>query len=207
MGVLLKTLNFLSLIEKEKIMKICKIGLCALFFAIILLGCATTKGKTPPDKRHAILDMKKNTLAELYRIRPQAKFQIAKAAGYAVFSDANINVIFASFGGGYGVVKNNKTGKHTYMKMGEVGIGLGLGVKDFRAIFIFHDHHTMNKFIESGWEFGGHADAAAKASDKGAAVGGEILLDNITIYQLTESGLALQATIKGTKYWKDEALN
>jgi len=207
MGVLLKTLNFLSLIEKEKIMKICKIGLCALFFAIILLGCATTKGKTPPDKRHAILDMKKNTLAELYRVRPQVKSQISKAAGYAVFSDVNINVIFASFGGGYGVVKNNKTGKHTYMKMGEVGIGLGLGVKDFRAIFIFHDHHTMNKFIESGWEFGGHADAAAKASDKGAAVGGEILLDNITIYQLTESGLALQATIKGTKYWKDEALN
>jgi len=207
MGVLLKTLNFLSLIEKEKIMKICKIGLCALFFAIILLGCATTKGKTPPDKRHAILDMKKNTLAELYRVRPQVKSQISKAAGYAVFSDVNINVIFASFGGGYGVVKNNKTGKHTYMKMGEVGIGLGLGVKDFRAIFIFHDHHTMNKFIESGWEFGGHADAAAKASDKGAAVGGEILLDNITIYQLTESGLALQATIKGTKYWKDDALN
>jgi lipid-binding SYLF domain-containing protein len=207
MGVILKMLNFLSLIEKEKIMKICKIGLCALFFAILLLGCATTKGKTPQDKRYATLDMKKNTLAELYRVRPQAKSQIAKAAGYAVFSDANINVIFASFGGGYGVVKNNKTGKHTYMKMGEVGIGLGLGVKDFRAIFIFHDHHTMNKFIESGWEFGGHADAAAKASDKGAAVGGEILLDNITIYQLTESGLALQATIKGTKYWKDDALN
>jgi lipid-binding SYLF domain-containing protein len=207
MGAILKTLNYLSLIEKEKIMKICKIGLCALFFAILLLGCATTKGKTPPDKRHAILDMKKNTLAELYHVRPQAKSQIAKAAGYAVFSDVNINVIFASFGGGHGVVKNNKTGKHTYMKMGEVGIGLGLGIKDFRAIFIFHDHNTMNKFIESGWEFGGHADAAAKASDKGAAVGGEILLDNITIYQLTESGLALQATIKGTKYWKDDALN
>jgi lipid-binding SYLF domain-containing protein len=206
-GVILKTLNFLSLIEKEKIMKICKIGLCALFFAILLLGCATTKGETPPDKRHAILDMKKNTLAELYHVRPQAKSQIAKAAGYAVFSDVNINVIFASFGGGHGVVKNNKTGKHTYMKMGEVGIGLGLGIKDFRAIFIFHDHNTMNKFIESGWEFGGHADAAAKASDKGAAVGGEILLDNITIYQITESGLALQATIKGTKYWKDDALN
>jgi lipid-binding SYLF domain-containing protein len=204
MGAILKTLNYLSLIEKEKIMKICKIGLCALFFAILLLGCATTKGKTPPDKRHAILDMKKNTLAELYHVRPQAKSQIAKAAGYAVFSDVNINVIFASFGGGHGVVKNNKTGKHTYMKMGEVGIGLGLGIKDFRAIFIFHDHNTMNKFIESGWEFGGHADAAAKASDIGAAVGGEILLDNITIYQLTESGLALQATIKGTKYWKDD---
>ena len=151
--------------------------------------------------------MKNDTLSELYKVKPQAKSQIKKAPGYAVFSDANINIIFASFGGGRGGVKDNQTGKHTYMTMGEVGIGLGLGVTDFRAVFIFHDPHTMNKFIESGWEFGGHADAAAKASDKGGAIGGEILLDNITIYQLTESGLALQATIKGTKYWKDEALN
>jgi len=65
----------------------------------------------------------------------------------------------------------------------------------------------MERFIRSGWEFGGHADAAAKAGDKGAAVGGEILADNMTIYQLTESGLALQATVKGTKYWKDDELN
>jgi len=188
-------------------MKLFNIVLFVLLYAILLMGCATTKGTTPQDKRHAILDMKKETLSDLYKVRPQSKSQIAKAPGYAVFSDANINVIFASFGAGYGVVKNNKTGKHTYMKMGELGIGLGLGAKDFRAIFIFHDHKTMNRFIESGWEFGGHADAAAKASDKGAAVSGEVLVDNITIYQITESGLALQATVKGTKYWKDGTLN
>ena len=188
-------------------MKLFKIGLCVLLFAIFVIGCATTKGTTPKDKRQAILDMKKETLLDLYKVEPQAKSQIAKAPGYAVFSDANVNVIFASFGGGYGVVKNSNTGKNTYMKMGELGLGLGLGAKDFRAIFIFHDEITMNHFINSGWEFGGHADAAAKASDKGAAVGGEVLLDNITIYQLIESGLALQATVKGTKYWKDDALN
>ena len=188
-------------------MKLCKKGMYALCFAILLCNCTTTRGMTPQDKRHAILDMKNQTLSDLYKVHPQARSQIATAPGYAVFSDGNINVIFASFGGGYGVVKNNKTGKHTYMKMGEVGIGLGLGVKDFRAVFIFHDYETLNQFIESGWEFGGHADAAAKASDKGAAVGGEILVDKVTIYQLTESGLALQATVKGAKYWKDDALN
>ena len=92
--------------------------------------------------------------------------------------------------------------------MGELGIGIGLGVKDFRAIFIFHDKATMNRFIESGWQVGGHADAAAVADDKGVgAVGGEVLIDNITIYQLTKTGLALQATVKGTKYWKDDELN
>ena len=183
-------------------MKVIEIALSPILLAILLMGCATTKGTTPHDKRQAIIDMKNETLADLYKIKPQAKSQVVKSPGYAVFSDANINIIFASFGGGYGVVKDNKTGKHTYMKMGELGIGLGLGAKDFRAIFVFHDKDTMKSFVESGWEFGGHADAAAKASDKG-----EILVDNVTVYQLTKSGLALQATVKGKKYWKDEALN
>ena len=181
--------------------------LLSLLIAVILNGCATTRGDTPQEKRQAILDMRREVLSDLYKIHPKAKSQIAKAPGYGVFSDANINLIFASFGGGHGVVKNNKTGKHTYMKMGELGIGLGLGVKDFRAVFIFHDETTMERFIATGWEFGGHADAAAKASDKGAAVGGEALLDNITVYQIVESGLALQATVKGIKYWKDKDLN
>jgi hypothetical protein len=80
-------------------------------------------------------------------------------------------------------------------------------LKDFRAVFVFNNRATLERFITSGWEFGGHADAAAKAGDKGAAIGGEILIDGITIYQLTESGLALQATIKGTKYWQDAEMN
>lgn len=180
--------------------------LCTLAITSMLIGCATTKGTTPQEKRQAVLSMQKETISDLYKVKALAKSEIAAAPGYAVFSNANINVIFASFGGGYGVV-NDKKGKQTFMKMGEVGLGLGLGLKDFRAVFIFHDRATLDRFINSGWEFGGHADAAAKASDKGAAVGGEALVDGITIYQLTQSGLALQATVKGTKYWKDDELN
>ena len=177
-----------------------------IMIAIIVSGCAAT-GATPKEQRANILKMKREVLNELYKVKPQVKHMIRKSPGYAVFSNANVNIIFASFGGGHGVVKNNRTGRHTYMRMGEVGIGLGLGVKDFRAVFIFHDKKTMDRFVNSGWEFGGHADAAAKASSKGAAVGGEVLVDNISIYQLTETGLALQATVKGTKYWKDAELN
>ena len=181
--------------------------LCLTLIAFLLPACATSKGPKPENKRQAIHEMQRETLAELYQVRPQAKSQIASAPGYAVFSNANVNVLLASFSGGYGVVQNNQGRQRTYMKMGEIGIGLGLGLKDFRAVFIFHDNETMQRFVDSGWQFGGHADAAAKASDMGAAVGGEALWDNITIYQLTESGLALQATVKGTKYWKDDALN
>ena len=58
-----------------------------------------------------------------------------------------------------------------------------------------------------GISVGGQADAAAKAGDLGGSVSGEAILDNVTVYQLTQSGLALQATIKGTRYWQDTDLN
>ena len=171
------------------------------------MGCSTTIGNTKTEKRQAILNMKKDVLAQLYEINPKIKTKVTQAPGYAVFSNANVYLFFASVGGGHGVVTDNKTGKNTFMKMGELGVGFGLGVKDFRGVFVFHTAETMKRFVEQGWAFGGQADAAVKASDKGVAIGGELVVDNITIYQLTEAGLALQATVKGTKFWKDEALN
>jgi lipid-binding SYLF domain-containing protein len=184
-----------------------KTKLFVMIAVVIVGGCATTHGSNQAERRQAVQNMKNEALAELYKAHPMARAEIAGAPGYAAFSNANVNVIFASFSGGYGVVTDNKSGKVTYMKMGEVGLGLGMGIKDFRAIFVFHDKFSLDRFVNSGWAFGGHADAAAKAGDKGAAVGGEALVDGITIYQFTQSGLALQVTVKGTKYWKDDELN
>ena len=178
-----------------------------IILALSIGGCVTPGNKTSAEKRQSIFAMKNKVLSDIYRLKPDVRSQISRAAGYAVFSNVNINVILASFGGGYGVVKNNRTGKQTFMKMGEVGLGFGAGVKDFRLLFVFHNANTMKRFIDHGWAFGAQADAAAKASDIGAALGAEVTVDNITIYQLTESGLALQATVKGTKYWKDDSLN
>lgn len=183
------------------------LALTLTLLTTFLGGCATTGGTTPSEKRQAILTMKDETLAQLYQLRPDVKARIAAAPGHAVFSNANINLVVASFSGGRGVVTNTASGKHTLMKMGEAGVGFGAGIKDFRAVFVFHNRTTLDRFLNSGWEFGGHADAAAKAGDTGGAIAGELLFDGITVYQLTQNGLALQATVKGTKYWKDDELN
>ncbi|MET1255489.1 YSC84-related protein [Aliikangiella maris] len=180
--------------------------LLVFIFAVFMSGCASM-GQSDAQQRQNILSMKNEVLTELFKQKPSVRTQIKQVPGYAVFSNVNVNVILASFGGGHGVAKSNTTGKQTFMKMGEVGIGLGAGVKDFRVVMLFHTQQAFDRFIEYGWSFGGQADAAAKASEKGAAVGGEAVIDNVTVYQLTESGLALQATLKGTKYWKDTDLN
>jgi lipid-binding SYLF domain-containing protein len=173
-----------------------------------LAGCATSKGSTPEEKRQYSLKMRDEALADLYKEMPQVRERVAKAAGYGAFSNIGTNVIFVSTGGGFGVITDNATGKTTYMKMGELGVGLGLGVKDFRAIFVFYDKGAMEKFITSGWEWGGEADAAAKTGDQGGAVSAAGNLNKgVEVYQITKNGIALSATVSGTKYWPDTDLN
>jgi len=160
------------------------------------------------DKRDKIQKMRGDVLTRLYKEQPETREMVKKAKGYATFSNIGINVIFFSAGGGSGVVHDNESGKDTYMNMGSAGIGIGLGVKDFRAVFVFHSRKAMDNFVEYGWDFSGQADAAAKSGDKGDAGSyAATAVNGVSIYQLTENGLALQATLQGTKYWKSDKLN
>lgn len=177
-----------------------------LLVAVSLSACAT--GNTAAEKRASILKMRSQTLAQLYKIKPGSRERIRNAYGYGVFSNVGVNVILLSAGGGWGVVHNNHTGKNTYMRMASGGVGIGLGVKDFRGVFVFDNKSKFDWFVNNGWDASGQADAAAKASDKGGAWAGSVdVAPGIHLYQITESGLALQATVQGTKYWKADELN
>ena len=176
---------------------------------LILGGCAGAKGNTKPEKISNIHQMRNTDLAELYKLAPSARQHISNAYGYAIFDNTGINLLLLSTGQGYGVAHNNRTGKDTYMKMFSAGVGVGIGVKDFRGIFVFQNKDVFEQFVDTGWSAGGQADAAAKVDDK---VGGAIALaldvaPGIQLYQITKNGLAAQATIQGTKYWKDDELN
>jgi lipid-binding SYLF domain-containing protein len=177
---------------------------------LMLGGCRAiggAEGETPDEQRATIRSEKAATLEELYTARPETREKVKKAVGVAFFSNVNVNVLLLSSENGYGIVHDNTTGKDTYMKMAGAGVGVGLGLKDYRAIFIFNDAAVMQRFIEKGWDFGGQGDAAAKTGDKGGAAGGSVTVEGMEIYQFTKHGLALQATVQGTKYWRDTKLN
>jgi len=94
------------------------------------------------------------------------------------------------------------------MKMFSAGGGWGLGVKNFAAILIFENDEALNQFETSGWDFSAQADANAESGSEGdGAETAVTAMPGTTIYQLTESGVALQATVQGTKFWVDEDLN
>lgn len=183
--------------------------LSAVIFGI-LLSCfgGLAVAATAEEKRADIQKMRSETLEKLYRVHPLARGAIKEAVGYAVFSNIGINVIFFSAAGGSGVAHDNRSGKDIYMNMVSGGLGFGLGVKDFRGVFVFATDKAFKQFVESGWDADVQADAAAKAGTKGGAFAGAITVaPGVELYQLTETGLALQATIQGTKYFKDKELN
>ncbi len=183
--------------------------LAVVAIGIFLSGFAGSAfAASPQEKRNEIRKMRSETLAKLYKVHPLARGDISRAVGYAVFSNIGVNLILLSAAGGSGVAHDNRTGRDVYMKMISGGVGFGLGVKDFRGVFVFSSDKAFKQFVESGWAADLQADAAAKSGEKGGAAAGAITVaPGVDLYQLTETGLALQATIQGTKYFKDDELN
>lgn len=152
--------------------------------------------------------MANETLERLYTTQPSAKKAIQQAAGYAVFSNFGIKILFAGGGSGKGLAVINRSGRTTFMKMIEVQAGLGMGVKKFRLIWVFENQSDLDIFINSGWEFGGQATAAVPSGDERDALAGALsVTPGVWLYQLTDNGLAMELTAKGTKYYKDDNLN
>ena len=184
--------------------------LIASLFCLIVVGAFSADDEQKKDEeRTQIRQMAHDTLARLYKAEPSAQAAVHKAYGYAVFSNTGIKILLGGSGRGEGIAINNKTKAETFMKMLQIQAGLGFGVKKFRVVFVFDNQKAFNGFVNSGWEFGGQADAAAKTNpEKGGSMqGAASVSDGVWMYQLTDKGIAVEITATGTKYSKDGDLN
>jgi lipid-binding SYLF domain-containing protein len=160
------------------------------------------------EKRDKTRKMSAEALQDLYKLEPTSQASIQKAAGYAVFDNMGVNVLLLSTARGSGLAVSNKTKQETFMKMVSAGAGLGMGVKGYVAVFVFENDKALAQFLNSGWSGSAQADAAAKVGEKGGAYSGAAeVAPGVWVYQITKSGLALQLTLQGTKYYKDDNLN
>lgn len=175
--------------------------------AVLMFSVAPAHAGVKEDRAdvHKAAD---KVMSMLYEAQPSAKRAVEGAAGHAVFSNFGMKILLAGGGTGKGLAVNHKTGKETFMKMVEVQAGLGFGIKKFGVVFLFENEHAFNEFVDSGWEFGGQATAAAKMEGEGDAYQDALSVSpGVWMYQVTETGLALELTAKGTKYYKNDELN
>ncbi len=154
-------------------------------------------------KRLKIDEMADYALKKLLASNDKAEALYDISYGWAVFDNLKLALVFSG-GGGQGVAVARESGDRTYMKMGTVGIGLGLGGKKYQLVFLFQDERTFKNFVDRGWQ--ADAQAAAVAGNAGANVQTDFV-NGLAIYQLTDTGLMASADIAGTKYWKNKKLN
>ena len=185
-----------------------KIRKIATVLAMLLLAVNFASAKDSPDKkRDKTRKMADKTLQDLYKLKPAAQGAIQKAAGYAVFDNMGTNLFLLSTARGSGIAVDSAK-QETFMKMVSAGAGVGMGVKDYNVIFVFENAQAYNNFLSSGWSGSAQADAAAKAGDSGGAYSGAVEVSpGVWVYEITKNGLALQLTLQGTKYYKDDDLN
>ena len=189
-------------------MRVLSMILCLVAIGLIFSACARPKGDTPQEKRNFVLQMKDNALAKLYAEKPYARDVVNKAAGYAVFSNFNTQLLIVGSGNGYGVAIDNSNGNEIFMRMAEGAVGLGVAFKDFEEVIVFNNKEIFYNFITEGWNYSAQGDAVAKYDDDGGAATGEVPLNSdVVVFQMTKDGIALRATIGASKFWIDDELN
>ena len=180
------------------------LGLALVFLTSSAVYAAESKEAQRADVRNST----KTVLKQLYKAQPSARKVVESAPGHAVFSNFGMKILFAGGGSGNGIAIDRETGREVFMKMVEVQAGFGIGVKKFGLVFVFENPQALRQFIDSGWEAGAQTSVAASDGKQGISMQGAISVSpGVWLFQVTDKGLAVEATIKGTKYYKNPDLN
>ena len=183
-----------------------------LMTALVLCLLPTVALAADADKivkeRAKIEELSDKALENLYEKVPSAQNVIENCYAYATLSNTGIKLGIFGDAHGRGLAVNNETGERLYMRMKEMGVGLGLGVKEYDLIFVIGTETAWNSFVSGDIKFATSAEAAASDGATGDSVeGASIAAKGIWVYQITKKGVALDASIKGTKIYPDKKLN
>ena len=180
----------------------------------LLMLCAMTATvlAANPEKiqkeRTEIEELSVKALQNLYAKVPSAESVIENCYAYATLSNTGMKLGIFGDAHGRGLAVNNETGECLYMRMKEMGIGLGLGVKEYDLIFVIGTEEAWNSFISGDIKFASAAEAAASDGVTGDSIeGASIAAKGIWVYPMTKKGLSLDVSIKGMKIYPDKKLN
>ena len=179
---------------------------------LVCMLTATAFAATSQEKinkeRAEIDNLSVQVLHRLYNKVPSAENVINSCYAYATLSNTGMKLGLFGSAHGRGLAVNNQTGEKVYMRMQEMGVGLGLGVKEYDLIFVIGTEKAWNAFIAGDIKFASSADASASDGEAGGAIeGASIAANGVWVYQMTKKGLALEASINGTKIYADKKLN
>lgn len=164
---------------------------------------AVTGKADPAATRTEVDKVAEGTLKTVLEKSPSAKTLFEKSYGYAAF-DSRKSAFIITAGKGLGVAVRKDTGERTYMHVATAGVNIGAGVQFYRGLFLFENKEAFDAFVNKGWQ----ADAEAGATLGKASLEAQAKFTNgMAYYQLSDTGIMLDASLSGSKYWKSSELN
>ncbi len=201
--------------SQKIIKKVLATSVATTFLAVALLsGCQSTGKDGKPltqeqiiEKRDATLTMSKTGLAALIKQKPDVQKEIDQAAGYAVFTTTNVNIVLLVVARGEGVLYDKRRKDPIFMQALKTGEGLGAGYQDQYQVAIFKTPGAIDQFLLTSID--GQRGGVDVDANFSAGSGGTIRSFNpeITFYTVGLSGYDLQANYGGTLYLVDQQLN
>ena len=180
----------------------------ALTVLLCLLTATTALAKSADQQRAEINALHDKALRNLYGKYPSAQSVINQCYAYATLSNTGMKLGIFGDAHGRGVAINRSTGERVYLKMAEQSAGIGFGVKEYDLIFLINTREAWDNFLSGKIRFGANANAAANDGVTGDSVeGATYAAPGIWVFQITTKGLAVEATLKGTKIYTDKKLN
>ncbi|MEY4669318.1 MAG: hypothetical protein RL518_2017 [Pseudomonadota bacterium] len=157
----------------------------------------------PVTTRREINAVAESTLSKVLASSAGARELFEKSYGYAVFDSRKASFLITT-GRGVGVAVRKADGKRTYMHVASAGVNVGAGLQFYQGLFLFETADAFNGFINKGWQ----ADATAGATMGKTTLEAQAKFTNgMAYYQISETGIMLDADLTGTKYWKSKELN
>ncbi|MGE4377798.1 MAG: YSC84-related protein [Burkholderiaceae bacterium] len=176
--------------------------LAALVGSLLLTACTTTgEADTAPNTSARVaLDAEvSDTLNRLYKVAPDAREMVGKAAGVLVFPA----VVGGSFvvGGGYGrgaMLVDGRT--QGYYSLGTGSIGWQIGAQSKSVLYVFNTREALAKFLDStGWVAGVDATVAVAHIGANGRIDSETIKQPVVGFIMNNAGLEAGVSLQGTK--------
>ena len=170
---------------------------------VVAVSCSSTyRSMSAEEKREFLVELEQQTLAELVDEVPEAQAEIDRSVGHAIVANRLAKVPFVGAGEGIGVVFDAETGERTYLKVGRLDVGGGLGVREYRLVVLFFDRQPLRKLASGKLELGAGVEAGAKDKEIGTGAGGVAGSrdEKRVLYQLSDAGVSATFTVRAIRY-------
>ena len=170
-----------------------------LFFLVTLFalaGCSTMRTAEKEQKRNALDEMAKQTIAALVEHDAKIQEKLDDSLAYAVSDMKLTRVPIVDAGGGEGVFVDNSSQQRIYFTVSRLDLGGGWGARAYKVLLV-ESQDVFDRLKDGTWEF--QAGVEASAGSVSAEGSSSDLNSGFSMYVLSEAGASVTVTTRAIR--------